>query len=108
MKTNILILAFLICFTGIIVGQKSSNGKLPKANAPSIEKHLSVDTPRYYYRSIIDATKIYGAIDTLNLLFNDFGVSMSVEQARQYKTIATRQVNKLITNITLDSAKLSK
>jgi hypothetical protein len=95
---------FLLLLTTIVYSQKK---KLPvKSNAnPTLMKNATLDTPVFYYRAIIDASKLGGALDTINLILNDLGVSMSVEQARTYRQTAMRQLSKIIPNLTLDSVK---
>src|SRR5688572_3395587 len=99
-----MILLFLISFVGIVYSQKKT---LPvKSNAnPTLMKNATLYTPVFYYRAIIDASKLGGALDTIDLILNDLGVSMTVEQARAYRQTAMRQLSKIIPNLTLDSVK---
>ncbi len=102
MKTNLLILAFLICFTGIIIGQKkTSNGKQP--NVPSVKNANFIDTPRYYYRIIVDATKLPSTLDTIQGILDRIGETMTVTEAKAIREVATRNVRRIIGTPVFDS-----
>lgn len=94
------IFLFLISFTAII-GQKK---KLPMGNQNQMTNTTFLDSPKVYvFKMTIPATQLQPTMDTLDLVLNMMGKSLSVDQSEQYKTLAVRNIRRLIGSPQLDS-----
>lgn len=59
---------------------------------------------RYFYKAQIGIPEWSRSTDTLQLLLQNFGRSLSVDQAEQYRALFIRQINKI--QFSVDSVKV--
>lgn len=92
------------CVSLLLLGfiSKQKEGNVPRA---------MIDTPaKYSYIYVIKTTPLewQRSMDTLQIVLNEMGRSMSVDEANTYRNAAFRQLGRLSGRITLDSIKIKK
>jgi len=80
-----------------------------KGNEANVGRSF-IDTPKYTYVYVIKTTPYewQRSMDTLQMVLNEMGRSMSVDESNTYKNAAYRQVGRLANRIILDSVKVKK
>ncbi len=83
----------------------NSQKKLPVRNntVPNAMGNTFIDTPRYYYRIIVDATKLPSTLDTIQGILDRIGETMTVTEAKAIREVATRNVRRIIGTPVFDS-----
>lgn len=106
---NILFTVLVVLVLGMIARSNALNKKLPMRSPQPMSNTTFLDTPKVYvFKMIIPAQQLQPTMDTLDLVLGMFGKSLSVDQSEQYKTLAVRNIRRLIGSPVLDSIATNK